>query len=308
MSDSEVAPPAKRQKKKNRAIHKPINHVHDGTEPRSGTRCLLCKEEKLELRSGDDPVERPDCELHPQCGYWCPSGSNCGYCDAVSAAVSNAKARDNAKGMVSIMVHSYVNSNIGKSCYNCGYGPLTPQRQYRHSRQLSMNRLDNSKPHDNDPAQTVPTCLQCNMGQNDSTMAEFHERQVAMATYADQGYKMTDEQPAPEFPNHYIILSTQRLSFASYLIRTKQSNCRKDGIRLHFGRKDMEQQHMRQRGLCTLCGGLLYNDISFDQTVAGGGYRVGNFTLMHKHCNSFKGMWQIEEAYATARRHVVYWQ
>lgn len=300
-------PPAKRQR---RAAHVPINHVHDGTEPRDKSRnCMLCRDEKVTLRHCDNPTVLPNCKSHPQCVWW-SSNASCGWCRAVQGIVSHAVSHDKKRGMTSTMQHDHVNNSIGKSCYNCGYGPLTPMRENCHPRQLSMNRLHNAKPHDNDPEQTVPSCWQCNFGQSDASMDEFREMQVEMVAYAERDYMLTDKQnaePVPVFPNHFVKSGKKRRRFAGVLISNKRFDCRRKCKVFEINQRQMEEQHTYQRGRCSLCSRLLGNDISFDQTVAGGEYRDGNFTLMHRRCNAFKGEWPIAEAYATAKRHVVYW-
>lgn len=299
-----VAPPRPKtkrlQSKPYRPPHLPKYHVHDGTEPRAKAgNCLLCFKEKL--------AEHPGCTRHPQCVWWSTRASkcSCGFCIAVQNAVSRAIAEDwEKRGVLSTMDHDHVEACIGSYCYNCGYGPLMPQQENEHPRQLSMNRLDNTRPHDNDPAQTVPTCYQCNNGQNDSSMEEFHEMQVAAAAYAERGFKLTDEQmarPIPEFPNHRV--DHGKRFFASYLLKAKRHNCKLKGVTFSASRNEVTTQFCCQRGCCSLCSKPLGNDITFDQTDAGEGY-PGNFTLMHYACNAFKGIWPIGEAYDTAKRHV----
>lgn len=145
-----------------------------------------------------------DCKKHPDCTW--QSHGKCGYCFYVTQTIHNTRNQDKTRGRqtyhldisiceadkekvmafwTSTMDAAYIESNIGANCYNCGYGPLTPQQQPRHPHQLSMNRLDNNKPHDCDPEQTVPTCWQCNKYQHNMSMAKFHKAQVSWTAVED---------------------------------------------------------------------------------------------------------------------------
>jgi hypothetical protein len=245
------------------------------------------------------------CEKHPTCSWWNNAGDNCGWCDSESNIISNATKRDKKRGLACTMTRDYIDEYIGSNCTLCNFGPLVPQKAAWHPRQLSMNRVDNSKPHDCDPAQTQPTCLQCNLGMWIHTKDEFF-------VYLDgivNGMGETVESDV-------VTALEDEAWMHEKLIQKKNSrkkNCdgsrRKpeDVVPFTLTYSDAVAQLRVQNHCCSLCHlALSVKNCSFDQTNAKGGYIANNFTFMHRCCNLFKCEWDIEIAIETAHRAVAF--
>lgn len=284
----------------------PQNHVHDGNEPRVGNHCKSCRNERKEFRGGK--YRSIVCDRHPLCNFWDGVGEGCGWCEIERSVVTSARQTDSLRRRSeSTLTKEYYRSNIGSFCYNCGYGPLTPMREVRHPRQLSMNRIDNNKPHSSDPAQTVPSCYQCNVGQSTLTLEEFHNLQISIVNYVNRGFQFTLDQLSaslPQFPNHYVSEGNGKRKFVAAIIKHLRKRAPNN---FSLTEEHLKLQFEHQRGMCSLCCLPLGNNITIDQTIAGNGYHYGKVTLMHHVCNSFKGEWDINECYETAKRHVVFW-
>lgn len=227
------------------------------------------------------------CDRHPGCTWWDTAGQRCGYCRAEFSCIDHATDKDSRKGLKCTMTHDYFCQNIGANCAICGYGPLTPQQEANHPRQLSLDRIDNSKPHDCDPMQTQAVCNQCNAGKWIYTVDEF----FVYLHGINRGER--DEVDG-------IVVSD-----LEDMTRLKRKLGRKKNCTITYD--DAVLQLRAQGHCCSLCNlSLSSKDYTFDRTIAGDKYVAGYFTFMHRGCNLFKGEWSVDEAVETARRAVAF--
>jgi hypothetical protein len=245
------------------------------------------------------------CAKHPNCTTWDKAGRACGDCTATRVLVGSAVDSDWKKGLVCTMTREYVSEQIGKSCTFCGYGPLLPINETNHPRKLSMNRIDNSKPHDDDPSQTVPTCLQCNVGLWILTYDKFF---VFICGIVSGIFDIVDVNVVTALEDETMMQEKLRMK-EIHTHTTKRGKKRdlKDIVPFSLTYDDAVSQLRAQHHCCSLCNlALSVADCTFDQTVAKQGYVAGKFTFMHRCCNSFKGEWGVETAQETARRVVAF--
>jgi hypothetical protein len=247
------------------------------------------------------------CQKHPGCDWWNAAGNGCGYCSAESHFVSHAKDRDAKKGLECTMTLDYVRQYIGSNCAICGYGPLQPYKEANHPRQLSMDRIDNSKPHDCDPFQTQAVCYQCNTGKSIHSVDQFF---VFLSG-------IVNSIPTDVSPDVISMLNDDSWMSQKLYMKERDRRTDRDGnpkkaediVPFTLTNEQAFAQLEAQRYCCSLCNlALSVDDCSFDQTDAKNGYVAGMFTFMHYCCNAFKGQWSIDVAIETAHRAVAYRQ
>lgn len=317
----------------------PVDHVHDGGESRtSGSgNCKECIEEKKQYR-GLKRNKKTICEHHPTCNTWNSQGTACAMCSAESDLVRAAKSSDKRKCLVSSLTIEYVRSVNGSSyCYNCGNGPLCciPEIPWDH-RQLSLDRIDNSRPHDSDPQQTVASCLQCNLWRNNWTLEKFAEVQDHTAKIITEGFpndltyppisktlfKVGKKKASKAQMTRYVegkqcsiklsefvmengsLYVQSYLEYPEYFVHNKVSNSSKKGsvYEYNISVEEFIDMYDSQKGRCSLCGMFLHTDISMDRTIPSSAYTKTSVTLMHRNCNCGKGPWSIQTIYDIAIR------
>jgi len=228
------------------------------------------------------------------------NGYSCICCVKVRNMV-NAAARSDLKCLrgVSTMTFDYVNSYDGCLCPTCGIKIHVTEDPFNPAC-LSMNRLDNSKPHDNDPLQTVGTCLQCNLWQCDLSLVDFLQVVDSAASFS---FTNDDNTTTISLPSHY----RNRRLFGVDIIGQKKGRCKQIGVSFDYTLEQLQRQYeIVQKGRCYACGLLLGVDISFDRTDSSSGYNYENVTLMHYNCNAGKSVWPLSVLHATAVRSVAY--
>lgn len=280
------------------------------------TKCVDCvKKSNSKYQAIHGPSIRADfkarasspmessCEWHPDCDWWNTAGNTCGFCHAEFNLVGHAMEKDSAKGLECTMTRQHVRLCIGVACAICGYGPLLPQPDARNPRQLSMDRIDNSKPHDCDPSQTRAVCLQCNLGKwvyTDEQLFVYLDGIVAGIC------DTVSADVIAEIDAYMIKKMSNKKTIRNY---DKNGNLKnqEDIVPFTLTIDEAFSQLRSQFYCCSLCHlALSVKDCTFDQTNAKNGYVAGMFTFMHQVCNSLKGIWTVEVAIETARRAVAF--
>jgi hypothetical protein len=252
------------------------------------------------------------CEKHPWCNWWDVSGRECGGCKGERKLVSGAIKKDAKKGLVCTMTCDFVGSCMGKNCALCDFGPLYPMQEPNHPRQLSLDRIDNSRPHTCDLEQMQAVCWQCNTFKWIYSVERVYEISLGIVEVAND-----DDAEV------YAVVDADVIDSLEDKSRMKKKLHNKDDKRKRNGKKfkkeedwvpftltydDAISQLRAQHHCCSLCHlALSIDDWSFDQTVAKNGYVAGKFTFMHHGCNMLKGEWSLESAVETARRIVAFW-
>jgi hypothetical protein len=248
------------------------------------------------------------CEKHPWCNWWDTAGRRCGGCTAAQSIVGSATMKDAKKSLVCTMTRDFVGSCMGKNCALCDYGPLYPMQEPNHPRQLSLDRLDNSRPHTSDFSQMQAVCNQCNAFKWIYSIERVLEISRGVVAVADANNVAVHSD---------VIASLEDMSRMKEKLRHKEDRRKRSGKKL---KKEEDwvpftltfdeaiAQLRAQQHCCSLCHlALSVDDYSFDQTVAKKGYTADNVTFMHHGCNALKGDWGIESAVETARRIVAFW-
>jgi hypothetical protein len=245
------------------------------------------------------------CDRHPTCTWWDTAGQTCGYCKVEYDCVKDLRKLDIKKGLDSTMTCDYYCDNIGGTCYICGYWPLIPQQTVRHPRQLSFDRVDNSKPHDCDPLQTRPACWQCNTGKSTLTYDEFFTHLRGIVNGVDV---VVSED---------VVDALEDETYMKKRLKSKEARCKRTSrgkkreldkiVTFTLTYKQAIAQLRKQNHCCSLCHlALSVDNCTFDQTASKNGYMSGKFTFMHHCCNAFKNEWPVEVAIETAHRAVLF--
>jgi hypothetical protein len=277
-------------------------------------RCKKCLQKQRATENMSRPA-RVACVHHPlNTTMGTLVKSECYCCELDADKVRRSQFRDNKKGMTSTMTLDYVLACEGKPCVTCGYEVYVSTEGTRAPRQKTMGRIDSTKPHDNDPAQTMPQCWQCNMHQGAESLESSIRRWIATHEFNLQGRSFPAALNLEGFDSYHVkpCEPTVYRNRYAYLVTTKL-NCKKARARTEAAAANAEnelitkrwlyEKHiLEQKGHCYWCGLALGCDISFDRLEHKGQYSKQNVVLAHKLCNSGRGETSQEEFFETARR------
>ena len=253
------------------------------------------------------------CSIHP----WCDrnNGQECVACGKVKNQVKKARHRDAKRGMVCTMTFNYINSMQNTPCMYCGTVVRTLVDLNHHPDGLSPNRVNNSKPHDCDPAQTRVCCHQCNLFQHSNDFESTLNRYISMVTWGELQYQYNDAI-VPVWPFGFDRDSRPKEQALIRSLHTHAKKKRHDASAIGHDWFEEQYRHV-QHGMCGCCGlqmvtrnqnGSLCIDVSFDRIdSAVKHYSPENTVLMHRACNVGKSVWPIEQlrskAALTVARH-----
>jgi hypothetical protein len=292
----------------------PFNTKSDGKLK----ECVKCKKDRGAANAASSKAKNKarallpkttPCAKHPWCNWWDTAGQKCGGCRAEFHLVDHATMRDTKKGLVCTMTRDFVGSCMGKNCALCDFGPLYPIQEPNHPRQLSLDRLDNSKPHTCDFTQMQVVCWQCNTFKWIYSIERVYEISRGIVSAASGVYATVDADDIASLEDEARLCEKLRLKDKSRKYdHNKKLKKEEDWVPFTLTFDEAIAQLRAQHHCCSLCHlALAVDDYSFDQTVAKNGYVAGKFTFMHHGCNMLKGDWGVESAVETARRIVAFW-